>query len=55
VLYEIENGNFKLSYKPAQLKPVADYLKFQRRFKHLNEEEMKKIQDHIDKYWAQMR
>jgi pyruvate ferredoxin oxidoreductase beta subunit len=55
VLYEIENGNFKLSYKPAQLKPVADYLKFQRRFKHLNEEEMKKIQEHIDKYWAQMR
>jgi pyruvate ferredoxin oxidoreductase beta subunit len=55
VLYEIENGNFKLSYRPAQLKPVADYLKVQRRFKHLSEDEMKKIQEHINNYWAQVK
>ena len=55
VLYEIENGDFKLSYKPAQLKPVADYLKFQRRFRHLNEDEMKKIQEHINNYWAKVK
>src|SRR5512137_2543881 len=31
-LYEIENGKYKLTVKPANLKPVKDYTKLQGRF-----------------------
>jgi len=55
MLYEIENGSFKLSYRPAQFKPVADYLKLQRRFKHLNDEEIKKIQEYINDCWSRVK
>lgn len=55
MLYEIEDGNFKLSHRPQQLKPVADYLKMQGRFKHLNEDEIKFIQEHVNKTWAEMK
>lgn len=47
-LFEIENGVFKFTLKP-ELKPVADYLKKQSRFKHLNEEDIKLIQEHVNK------
>jgi pyruvate ferredoxin oxidoreductase beta subunit len=55
MLYEIEDGKFKLSLKPQQLKPVADYLKMQSRFKHLSEDEIKLIQEHVNKTWAEMK
>src|SRR5512136_1131468 len=35
-LYEVENGIYKINYNPATLKPVADYLKAQGRFRHLS-------------------
>ncbi len=53
-LYEIEDGKRTVSYKPAQFKPVADYLKAQKRFKHLNEEETKKIQEMVDTSWTEL-
>jgi pyruvate ferredoxin oxidoreductase beta subunit len=51
MLYEVEEGEFKLSLKPSQFKPVADYLNMQSRFRHLNENEIKSIQDHVNKTW----
>jgi pyruvate ferredoxin oxidoreductase beta subunit len=55
MLYEIENGKLRITYKPQQFKPVADYLKMQRRFKHLNEEEIKLIQEHVNRTWAEVK
>ncbi|MDR1721982.1 MAG: pyruvate synthase subunit beta [Methanobrevibacter sp.] len=48
VLYEIIDGEFKLSYKPQVRRPVKDYLSAQKRFKHLKEEEIEIIQEYID-------
>ena len=48
MLYEIEDGVVKNVFKPGKIKPVAEYLKAQKRFKHLKEEDIKKIQDWID-------
>ncbi len=47
-LYEIENGVLKLTFKPPKRKPVAEYLKMQRRFRHLTDEEIAGIQRTVD-------
>lgn len=48
-LYEIENGKYKLNYKPAKDVPVIEYLKIQGRFKHLLKPENKGILEQIQK------
>ena len=54
-LYEIENGKYKINYKPAKKLPVEEFLKPQRRFKHLfkpgNEWMIEEIQKEVDKRW----
>ncbi len=50
-LFEIENGiKYTINYQPKGL-PVEVYLKPQRRFVHLKDEDIKKIQQTIDFEW----
>jgi len=53
VLFEVEEGIFKRTMIP-ELKPVDEYLKLQERFKHLKDETIKIIQDHINASWKEM-
>ena len=55
LLYEIEEGEFRITYRPIQRKPVTEYLDAQRRFKHLTEQEKAKIQEYIDNICAELR
>jgi pyruvate ferredoxin oxidoreductase beta subunit len=50
-LYEVENGEWKLSRKPKELQPVADYFKGQGRFRHLDETMTGEIQEKITERW----
>ena len=54
-LYEIENGKYKINYKPAKKLPVEEFLKPQRRFKHLfksgNEWMIQEFQNEVDRRW----
>ena len=54
-LYEVINGVYKVNYKPAKKIPVEEFLKPQRRFKHLflpgNEWMIQQIQEEVDKKW----
>lgn len=54
VLYEIENGDFNITYKPPKRKPVTDYLDAQKRFKHLQDKEKEEIQEYIDNQCSEM-
>lgn len=54
VLYEIENGKFKLNVKPSKMKPVSEYLKAQGRFSHLSEAEIAAIQEDVNRRWQQV-
>ena len=58
-LYEIENGEWKLTTKPKEKKPVEEYLKPQGRFAHLfkedNQEVLKSIQEYVDKEWDRIK
>ncbi|OQD59623.1 pyruvate:ferredoxin oxidoreductase, subunit beta [Methanobrevibacter arboriphilus JCM 13429 = DSM 1125] len=53
-LYEIENGDFKLTYKPQDRKPVNEFLNAQKRFKHLSDEEKERIQEYVDNQCAEL-
>ncbi len=48
ILYEIEEGDFKVTYRPLQRRAVKEYLNAQKRFKHLTEIEKERIQSHVD-------
>ncbi|HLC93253.1 MAG TPA: thiamine pyrophosphate-dependent enzyme [archaeon] len=43
-LYEIENGQYKMNFNPANPKPVKEPLELQKRFKHLSPEQIEHIQ-----------
>jgi pyruvate ferredoxin oxidoreductase alpha subunit len=49
---EVDHGQFKISVKPKELKPVKEYLEPQRRFRHVDEKMMEIIQGHINEDWA---
>lgn len=54
-MYEVENGKYRLTYKPKEKKPVEEWLKVQGRFKHLftpeNRHLIDEIQAHVDREW----
>ena len=50
-LVEVDHGEFKLSVKPRELKPVKEYLAPQRRFRHISEEQLEILQGHINGDW----
>ncbi len=53
-LYEVENGKYKMSLVPEKLKPVADYLKLQRRFRHLKPDAIEAIQARVTEEYQKL-
>ncbi|MEW9095762.1 MAG: thiamine pyrophosphate-dependent enzyme [Clostridiaceae bacterium] len=58
-LYEVVNGEFKLSYKPKNKLPIEEWLKPQGRFKHLFKSEagkalIAKAQEEVDRKWKKL-
>jgi len=57
-LYEVENGKYKINYKPKEKIPVTEWLKPQGRFRHLFKEEnahvVEAIQRHVDEEWEHL-
>ncbi|MBI4286406.1 MAG: pyruvate synthase subunit beta [Chloroflexi bacterium] len=54
-LYEIENGQYKLSRDTIKRRPVQDYLKLQGRFRHLSAELIAQIQERVDREYTQLQ
>ncbi|MEM4214054.1 MAG: pyruvate synthase subunit PorB [Candidatus Methanomethylicaceae archaeon] len=48
-LYEVENGVTRLTVQVPKREPVKKYLEMQGRFKHITEEEVRRIQERADK------
>ncbi len=57
-LYEVENGVYKINYKPKERMGIEEYLKLQARFAHLLKPENKEIVENIQKFidwrWEQL-
>ena len=54
-LYEVENGNYKLSVDLPELRPVRDYMKLQGRFRHLSDDIIDKIQERLYAEYAKLK
>jgi pyruvate ferredoxin oxidoreductase beta subunit len=57
-LFEVVNGEYKLSYRPRKVIPVVDFLKMQKRFAHLfkpgNEALLVAIQKQVEDEWTKL-
>jgi pyruvate ferredoxin oxidoreductase beta subunit len=57
-LYEVEDGQWRLTYKPKEKLPVAEWLKRQGRFRHLLREENQALVDQfqadVDRRWERL-
>ena len=54
-LYEVVNGEYRLSVDFPELKPVREYMKEQRRFGHLTEDIIERIQARVEKEYLRLR
>ncbi len=54
-LYEVENGQYKLTKNVKELKPIDEYMKVQGRFRHLTEDVRAQIQEQVTKRYADLQ
>ncbi|MCK4475273.1 MAG: pyruvate synthase subunit beta [Methanophagales archaeon] len=54
-LYEVINGEYRLSFDFPELKPVREYMKEQRRFRHLTDDIIEKIQARVEEEYFRLR
>jgi pyruvate ferredoxin oxidoreductase beta subunit len=54
-LYEVENGTYRLNLDFSKLRPVADYMKLQGRFRHLSEDIINEIQQRVDAEYTKLK
>jgi pyruvate ferredoxin oxidoreductase beta subunit len=57
-LYEVEDGEWKLTYRPKEKLPIEEFLKPQGRFRHLfspeNKHIIEELQAEVDRKWRQL-
>ena len=57
-LYEVVDGKYKITYKPAKKLPIEEFLKPQKRFKHMflpgNEWMIEEFQKEVDARWQEL-
>jgi pyruvate ferredoxin oxidoreductase beta subunit len=54
-LYEVERGKYKMTIDFPKLRPVADYLQGQGRFRHLTPDLIAKIQERVSEEYAALK
>jgi len=54
-LYEVINGEYRLSFDFPKLKPVKEYMKYQRRFGHLTDDVIGRIQARVEEEYLKLR
>lgn len=54
-LYEVIDGKFVLTQEYKNPKPVTEYIKHMKKFKHLNKEEISEIQEMIDEKYERLK
>lgn len=57
-LYEVVDGKYKINYKPAKKLPIEEFLRPQKRFKHMflpgNEWMLEEFQKEVDSRWQEL-
>ncbi len=57
-LYEVVEGEYRLTYEPKKKLPVEEFMRLQNRFKHCfksgNEWTIEAAQEYVDKKWEEL-
>lgn len=57
-IFEIRGGRFRLNYRPKTLKPLEDFLRYQKRFEHLllpeYKEDLEELKEEINSEWKEL-
>lgn len=53
-LFEVENGEYKITHATDELRPIKDYFKLQGRFRHLSDDQIAEIQERVRKEYAKL-
>ena len=54
-LYEVHHGeHFHLTHLPAEKKPIDEYLQLQRRYRNLEQGQVKSMQQQVDRAWESL-
>lgn len=57
-IYEIRNGRFRLNFRPKELKPLENFLRYQKRFEHLilpeNKKDLEEFRKEILDEWQEL-
>ena len=54
-LYEVIDGEYRLSFELSELKPVREYIKKQGRFRHLSDDAIERIQARIEEDYTRLK
>ena len=50
-LFECDDGEWRITFRPKHALPMSEFLKTQGRFSHLSAKEIDSIQSHVDERW----
>lgn len=53
-LFEVINGQLRVTRKPKTLKPVSEYIKAQGRFSHVSEEQIQFLTENAERSWQRL-
>ncbi len=53
-LYEVENGQYRMSFEFPELKPIREYLKPQGRFRHLSDDQISVIEERVGREYRNL-
>ena len=54
-LYEVENGEFKMSVDTKNPRPVKDFVTRFKKFKHLTEQDIQELQEFTDRRFDRLQ
>jgi pyruvate ferredoxin oxidoreductase beta subunit len=54
-LYEVTDGNYKITIDPGKLRPVEEYFRLQGRFRHLTKDMIQTIQERVTREYEKLR
>ncbi len=54
-LYEVTDGNYRITIDPPKLRPVEEYFRLQGRFRHLTKDMIQTIQERVTREYEKLR
>ena len=54
ILYEVDRGVHRVTYRPPKRRPVKEYIRIQGRFSEVTDEQIEALQNWVDREWQEL-